>query len=156
MGLFRVTEAEVGSRDLVDLLNHKEDHLNEVLDDLHVVFTKFDTIFILFEPENYESAFKFFFRSVFTANDILRVRVSAFRLLEALVEFNILIDGASDEVTDLSRHKSSNRVAEVFGLLLVKVIKLFSQDVSSRFAPFRTKESSHVIGLSLLEGVEFS
>jgi hypothetical protein len=84
-----------------------------------VVFTELDAILVFLKLENNKSALKFLVRSVFTADDILRVGIGAFGLLEALVELNVFVDRAGDEVTDLSRHQSCNGVAEVLGLVLV-------------------------------------
>jgi hypothetical protein len=84
-----------------------------------VVFTELDAILVFFKLKNNKSTLKFLVRSVFTADDILRVGIGAFGLLEALVELNVFVDRAGDEVTDLSRHQSCNRVAEVLSLVLV-------------------------------------
>lgn len=96
MGLLRVSEAKVRSWDLVNLLYHKENNLDQVLDNLHVIFAKLNAISVLLELESNESALKFFIRSVLTADDVLRVRVGSFGLLEAFVELNVLVDRAGD------------------------------------------------------------
>ena len=156
MSLLRVAEAQVGSGNLVNFLDHEGDDTDKVLENLHLVFSELDSFFILLKLEGDESGFKGFIRAVFTLDDLLGRWVSPFRFLETTVEFDVFGDGTGDKVADLVTHESSNGVAEVLGLVLVKVVEFLSQDVSSTFAPFGSEQGTDVVSLSLLQAVELS
>lgn len=126
VGLLGVAETQIRPGDLVDLLNHEGDDANQTLEYFHLVFTEFYILSINLQLESDKSLLKFFIRAVFAADDILRAGIGVFWLLESFVEVHIFSNGTSDKVSNLVRHKSSYRVAEVLSLVFVEVIEFFS------------------------------
>lgn len=81
------------------------------------------------------------------------------RLFEALDEVHVLIDRLLDQLTDLVGHQCGGTLEECLGLILVEVLKLFSEDVDGTLVPVRAEKSldlAHLLVLvhpELLEGL---